>query len=455
MVHVGRFRRVQGHGRLDAGGAGRWCLAWADVFQADVGRHVDQGADIADGVGAEEELFIGTRQTVVHRPYAQAVGHHFGAHAAGAIVDHERIAGWLQHMAHDRVGPVTGEGLRAGDFVGKLRSEVTEGFQAVGQRRVALAQALQRVGGAREAAVRVGAHDHGIGFAVENLVAVDHVDDRLAGLAFGDPRFDLRVACLVVDHRLAGGGAARCGQAHFFFGEGVAVAATVFGQYHDLTEQTVGDVARRAFAAKGGGFAGGGKGPFALGVQGVAAGTAGRHQEVATAAGVGGNVGDAVHRLQAVDLEAYQALGDLLVGDEAFTAFVLDFVFRPFFLFTLDLVFVVVDPVLVGVGLISQQVGEVDGQALAGGHAQHDRPWAFVRAQGDLARHGGTALAERYLLVVHHILAEGEHHAVGVLRTKTVEHHWLVQCHHVGHQGTLALHSRLAGRLPTEYGKHE
>jgi hypothetical protein len=39
----------------------------------------------------------------------------------------------------------------------------------------------------------------------------------------------LRVARFVVDHRLAGGGAAGGGQAHFFFGEGVAVGAPTLG----------------------------------------------------------------------------------------------------------------------------------------------------------------------------------------------------------------------------------
>ncbi|MNH29725.1 hypothetical protein D3C79_899750 [compost metagenome] len=89
MVDVGRFRRVQGHAGLDAHGIGRRGLAWADVLQADVGRHVHQCADIAHGVGAEEELLVGAGQAVVHRAHAQAVGHHFGTHAPRAVVDHE------------------------------------------------------------------------------------------------------------------------------------------------------------------------------------------------------------------------------------------------------------------------------------------------------------------------------------------------------------------------------
>ncbi len=260
----------------------------------------------------------------------------------------------------------------------------------------------------------------------------------------------LRVAGFVVDHRLAGGGTAGRGQAHFFFGEGVAVGAAQLGYHHHLTEQAIGNIACRAFAAKRGGLAGGGKCPFALGIQGIAAGAAGAGEEVAVAPGIGGDVGDTVDRLHAVDLEADHALGDLFVGYNAFTALV--FNLRPLLL-TLGLFGL--DAVLVGVGLVSQQVGQVDCEAVTGCYPQHNRPRALVGAQGDLARHCGATLAEGDLFVVHHIFAQGEHHAVGVLRAKAVEHQWLVQCHHVGDQGALALHGGFAGRLPAEQGQNE
>ncbi|EJT83859.1 hypothetical protein PPS11_29511 [Pseudomonas putida S11] len=309
--------------------------------------------------------------------------------ATGTVVDHERVAGGFQYVAHHRVGPVARERLGAGDLVGELRGEVTERLQAVGQRRVALAQAFQRVGGFGEAAIGVGAHDDGIGFAVDDFVAVDHGNDRFAGLALGDPGLHLRVAGFVIDHRLAGGGAAGGGQAHFFFGEGIAVGAAELGHYHYLAEQAVGNVARSALAAEGGGFARGGKSAFAFGVQGIAAGAAGADEEVAITPGVGRNVGDAVDRLHAVDLEADHALGHLLVGDEAFGGFV--FELRPL-LFALRLFGL--DAVLVGVGLVVEQVGQVDGKAFTGGHPQHDGPRALVRAQGDLARYRRPAAAE-------------------------------------------------------------
>lgn len=446
VVHVGRFRGVQGHAGFDPNGTGRRDFAWADVLQADVGRHIHQGADVADGMGAEEELFVSARQAVVHRAHPQAVGHHFGAHATGAIVDHEGVTRRLQYMAHHRVRPVAGERLSARDLVGELRGEIAERLQAVGQRRVALAHAFQWVGRLGEAAVGVWAHDDGIGFAVDDLVTVDHGYDRLAGLAFGDPWFYLRVTRFVVDHRLAGGSTASGGQAHFFFGEGVAVGAAKLGHHHHLAEQAIGNVARRAFTAKRGGFAGSGKGTFALGIQGVAAGAAGADEEVAIAPGVGRNVGDAIDRLHTVDLEADHALGHLFVGNEAFIRFV-------FHLFTLGPL--CLDAVLVGVGPVIEQVGQVDREAVTGSHAQHDRPWALVRAQRNLAGYRSPAFAQRHLLVVHHILAEREQHAVGVLRTKAVEHQGLVQCHHIGDQGALALHGRLAGRFPTQQGQNE
>lgn len=285
----------------------------------------------------------------MHRPHTQAVGDHFSAHAAGAVVDHERIARWLQHMPHHRVRPVAGEGLGGGHFIGELRGKVAECFQTVGQCGVALVDAFQRVGRTREAAVRVWPHDNGVGLAVENFIAVDHGNDRLAGLALADPRLSLRVSGLVIDDRLAGGGTAGGGQAHFFFGQGVAEGSPTFGDDHHLAKQAIGDVTCPTLAAKSSALAGGSKGPLALGVQGVAAGVARRHQEVAIAAGVGGDIANAVDRLHAVHLEADMPVIHLLISDEILTAFVLDLVLRAF-LFAFGFVFLWVDAVLVGVG---------------------------------------------------------------------------------------------------------
>ncbi|MNH07089.1 hypothetical protein D3C79_664720 [compost metagenome] len=394
----------------------------------------------------------------MHRPDPQAVGHDFRAHAPRAVVDHERVARRLKHMPHHRVGPVAGEGLGGGHFIGELRGKVAECFQTVGQCGVALVDAFQRVGRTREAAVRVWPHDNGVGLAVENFIAVDHGNDRLAGLALADPRLSLRVSGLVIDDRLAGGGTAGGGQAHFFFGQGVAEGSPTFGDDHHLAKQAIGDVTCPTLAAKSSALTGGSKGPLALGVQGVAAGVAGRYQEVAIAAGVGGDIANAVDRLHAVHLEADMPVIHLLISDEILTAFVLDFVLRAFlfaFLFAFGFVFFRIDAVLVGVGLVGQQVGQVDREAVTGGYPQHNRPWALVRAQGDLARYRGPALAEGDLLVVHHVLTKGKHHAVGVLRAKAVEHQWLVQCHHIGNQGALALHSCLAGRFPAKQGQEE
>ncbi|MNF44700.1 hypothetical protein D3C84_258150 [compost metagenome] len=89
VVDVRRLGRVQRHRRLDPDRVGRWHLPRRQAFQADVGRHVHQHGDVADGMGTEEELFIGAGQAVMHRAHAQAVGDDLGADAARAVVDHE------------------------------------------------------------------------------------------------------------------------------------------------------------------------------------------------------------------------------------------------------------------------------------------------------------------------------------------------------------------------------
>ncbi|MNZ14520.1 hypothetical protein D3C78_314460 [compost metagenome] len=456
VVDVGRFRRVKGHGGLDPDLLGARGLARANVLKADVGRYVHQHRHVADGVRTQEELFVGAGQAVMHRAHAQTVGHHLGAHAAGAVVDHERIAGRLQNMPHHRVGPVSGKGLGRGGFIGELRGEIAKRLQAVGDGRVTFAEAFQRVGRGREAAIGVGPHDDGVGLTGDDLVAVGHGNDRRAGLALADPGFLLRVARLVVDDRLASGGAAAAAQAHFFFGEGIAEGAPTFGQHHDLAEQAVGDVAGSAFTAEGRALAGGGKRAFAFGIQGVGAAGAGGDQEVAIAPGVGGDVGDAVDRLHAVDLKADMAVGNLFVGDKMLAAWLVacgGFVLFSFVFLAFDLVlFFVVDTVLVRVGLVGQQVLQVDGQAVARRHPQHDRPRALVRAQADFTRHCRSATGQRHLVLVDHIAAQGEHHAVGILRTQAVEHQWLIDRHHIGHQVALAAHGGFAERLPAQAG---
>ncbi|MNL89657.1 hypothetical protein D3C87_2201150 [compost metagenome] len=55
-------------------------------------------------------------------------------------------------------------------------------------------------------------------------------------------------------------------------------------------------------------------------------------------------------------------------------------------------------------------------------------------------------------MLVDHIAAQGEHHAVGILRTQAVEHQWLIDRHHIGHQVALAAHGGFAERLPAQAG---
>ncbi|MNX53456.1 hypothetical protein D3C86_841520 [compost metagenome] len=452
---VRRLRRIQRGGRLDPDLIGIRCLAGGDAFQPGVGRYVHQHRHVADGVGTEEELFIGAGQAIVHRPHAQAVGEHLGAHATGAIVDHERVAGRLQHMGHDRVCEISGKRLGDCGFILELRGEIAERLKPIGDGRVAFAQGFKWISGAWETAVGVAAHDNGISFAGNDFIAVDHVDDRLARLAFANPRLALRVACLVIDDRLTGRRAPGAGQTHFFFGDGVAVVAAALGHHRHLAEQTVGIVAGRALATERCATAAHHERTFALGIQGVGTAGAGGDQSVGVAPGIGRNVIDAVDRLHAVDLEADVTVSHLFVGLELGRT-VTDF--DAFFLLTLFLSTAIA--VGAGVGLVGQQVLQVDGQAVTGSHPQYQRTRTLVGPQGHFARHCRAALLQRDLTVIDHVASQGEHHAVDVLRPEAVEHQRLIQRHDVGHQvaftarscfGNLDAEHRSGQQQPREY----
>ena len=431
VVDVGRFGRIQRHGCLDANLIGARDLPRRDVLKPGVGRYVDQHRHVTDGVRAEEEFFVGAGQAVVHRSHAQPVGDHFRAHAAGAVVDHECVAGRLQHMRHHRVGPVGRKGLSRRRLVLELRGEIAERLQPIGDRRIAFAHRLQRIGAGWKAAVSVAAHHDGIAFAGDDFVAIDHIDDRCAGLAFAQPRIALRVARLVIDDRMTGRRAPRRRQTHFFFSQRVAVSAAALRHHDHLTEQAIGNVTRRALTTEGGATAADGKRAFTFGIQRI--GTAGtrHHQAIGVAAGVRRNVVDAVHRLQAVDLEPDVAVGDLLIDLELFAG-----------IGVLHTLLALVFEVLVRVGLIIEQVLQIDRQAIPGGYAQHQWPWTLVGAQRDFARHCRAAEGQRYIMVIDHVAAQRVHHAVGVLRAEAVEHQRLIERHDVGHQVALAAHRR-------------
>ncbi|MNY27309.1 hypothetical protein D3C86_1612070 [compost metagenome] len=159
----------------------------------------------------------------------------------------------------------------------------------------------------------------------------------------------------------------------------------------------------------------------------------GFQQAAVVATGVGGDVADRAEGLHAVDLKPHMAVGDLGVDVQFAVGGVL-----------------VVATLTVGVGLERQQVLQVDRQAIPGSNAQYQRARPLVRAQGDLPGRGVAALADQHALAIHHVAAQGEHHAVGVLRAEPVEHQRLVHGHHVGHQGALALHCRLRHFAPGE-----
>ncbi|MNP13585.1 hypothetical protein D3C76_1058720 [compost metagenome] len=242
-----------------------------------------------------------------------------------------------------------------------------------------------------------------------------------------------RVAGFVIDHRLAGRCTPAGGQAHLFFGHRVVISAPALGQHHDLGEQAVADVTGRALAAEGGAIAGRHEGAFALGIQGVAAALPRQQQGIVVTPGVGGDVTDRAKRLHTIDLETHMPVGNLGVDVQL----------------TVDGV-LVVDTFAIGVGLERQQVLQIDRQAIAGSDAQHQRARSLVRAQGDLPGRGVTPLGDQYALGIHHITAQSEHHAIGVLRAEAVEHQWLIHRHDVGHQGALALHGRLRRLTPGE-----
>ncbi|MNC61162.1 hypothetical protein D3C75_1110870 [compost metagenome] len=81
------------------------------------------------------------------------------------------------------------------------------------------------------------------------------------------------------------------------------------------------------------------------------------------------------------------AVGHLLVDLEVFVTAHFD----AFFFLALLFLATVVGT---GVGLIGQQVLQVDGQAVTGGHPQHQRTWTLVGTQRNLARHRRTTLGQ-------------------------------------------------------------
>ncbi|MNG81394.1 hypothetical protein D3C79_400440 [compost metagenome] len=290
--NVGRLGRIQRHAGLDTDTLGGRFLARRQQLEPYVGRHVHLHRDIAGGVRAEEEFFIGARQAVMHGADTHPVGDDLGAHATGTVVDHEGVAGRIEHLAEHGVAPEPWKRLDNCRLVMEHRSEIAEWLQAIGQAGVALALAFKGIGCRWEAAIGIGPHDHGVCIAGNDLAAVDHAEDRFAGLAFRDPGFKYRVASLVVDDRLAGRGAAAGGQAHLFFGDGVLISLPAFGQHHDLGEQAIADVAGRALATEGGAVTGRRERAFAFGVEGVGAALPRCQQGVVVAAAVGGNIVD-------------------------------------------------------------------------------------------------------------------------------------------------------------------
>ncbi|MCY1342114.1 hypothetical protein D9M68_352110 [compost metagenome] len=223
---------------------------------------------------------------------------------------------------------------------------------------------------------------------------------------------------------MAGRGTAGGGQAQLFLGHRVVVGPPALGQHHHLGEQAVADIAGRTFAAEGGAIAADGESAFALGVQGVSASGARCQQVDLVAPCVAGDIADIVHRLHAVDLEADMTIRDLGIG--------MQFAHQ-----------VIIVPLGIGVGQRGQEVLHIHLQAVTLRYPQHQRTRTLVRAQGHGARRRHTADMQRDLVAVHHVAAQGEHHAVDVLRTEAVEHQRLVEGHHVCHQRPCAINGRL------------
>ena len=138
--------------------------------------------------------------------------------------------------------------------------------------------------------------------------------------------------------------------------------------------------------------------------------------------------------MHAVDLEADVAVGHLVV----------------YLQFRLHLV-------VTWIGSGGQQVLQIDPQTIPRGDSQHQGPWAFVGAQQYLARIRASAFVQRHVVVIDHIPAQREDHAVDVLRAEPVEHQGLVDRHHVGDQVARATDRRLGvlGRQQAGHQQHQ
>ncbi|MNH34049.1 hypothetical protein D3C79_946170 [compost metagenome] len=110
--------------------------------------------------------------------------------------------------------------------------KITERFQAVGQRWIAFALTLQWIGRRGETTVGIWAHDQGIGITGDDFTAIDHVDNRLAGLAFRNPWLAARVARFIINDWLTGWSPSPSRQTHFFLSQSVVVSACALGQDH-------------------------------------------------------------------------------------------------------------------------------------------------------------------------------------------------------------------------------
>jgi len=287
---------------------------------------------------------------------------------------------------------------------------------------------------------------------MHDIVArVDHVQDRQAGLALADPRLLVRKLRFVIDDRVTGRRGARRHQPHLLFGQDAAIAPGAFGLDDDLAEETVADVAfvgvgahRRAVALHD-------VDALLLGVQPVFLVAAGALlgeavcilADVAAVVGhgVGGIVADQLH---AVGVEARPPALHLLVdeGRDFRHAAVrgndpaVQRVRRRVLLVRRNLE-------RIGVG--RQQVCELDRQAVARGHAQHEGTRALVGAQGHLAGGRAAADGQRHTRGVDDVALERENHPVDIGRAEPVEHQRLIDRDHL--RGQFALTGNCSERL--------
>ena len=382
-------------------------LAGCQLLQAEVGRRVDQQGRVTDGERRQEELLERAVDTVVHRPDAEPVGHHLGAHPGRAVIDHEGVAHAMQRVAEYRVLEHAGEGLRRRVLVVEDRGELAERLEPVRQRGVGLAGRLERVGAARERPVLLGADDHRVDVAMHEAphtrLGLQHVEDRPAGLALGHPGGRGGVDGLVVDHRVAGaGGAGERGvdiaaldlgrlpgehrvaelarrQAQFLFGHLAAVEPGLRRLHRDHAEQAGAAGAGGAFATERRARVRDEKGAFLVRgrAKPVDAGLPGRGQRAEIRAGIRRIGGDRADEFEPVRVETGDAAGDLVVDVHVRIARTL-----------VHRVAGGQQRRLVGLERVrdaGQQVGEADLEAITGGHAQDQRARPQVRAQRHVA----------------------------------------------------------------------